>query len=226
VVLQHSPSAVATLTGIQTLTNKTLTSPTINAPTITNPTITVDTISEFTSANGVTVDGLNIKDGKLNTNNSVVTSNITDLAVTTDKVAAGAITSEKLTSTIGFYATPTGNLPASPGDITTYTEVVDYGGDFASGVFTAPVDGFYAFTYNWRIADTASRVEGYIEKNGTEVAHSMSKGGSANNDPTPTNTIYINLAANDTVLAGGWNEAGAAAFLTGSYFCGYLIGKV
>lgn len=34
-------------------------------------TITTDTINENTSANGVTIDGLNIKDGALNTNNSV-----------------------------------------------------------------------------------------------------------------------------------------------------------
>jgi hypothetical protein len=83
------PSSVATLTGSQTFTNKTLTSPTINTPTITNPTITVDSISEFTAANGVTIDGLNIKDSKLNTNNSVVTANITDTAVTPAKLQSG-----------------------------------------------------------------------------------------------------------------------------------------
>lgn len=61
------PAAVVTLTGTQTLTNKTLTSPTINTATIANPTLTVDTISEFTSGNGVTIDGLNIKDGTITT---------------------------------------------------------------------------------------------------------------------------------------------------------------
>ena len=35
--------------------------------------IKVDTVAEKTSANGVTVDGLNIKDSKLVTANSVVT---------------------------------------------------------------------------------------------------------------------------------------------------------
>jgi len=80
------PAAVVTLTGSQTLTNKVLTSPTINTATISNPTLTVDTVSEFTAANGVTIDGLNIKDSKLNTTDSVVTSNITAGAVTTTKI--------------------------------------------------------------------------------------------------------------------------------------------
>lgn len=87
------PNANDTLVGIaatQTLTNKTLTSPSINTPTITNPNLQTNTISEFTAANGVTVDGLNIKDGALNTNNSVVTANITDAAVTPAKLIAGS----------------------------------------------------------------------------------------------------------------------------------------
>lgn len=60
------PDASTTLVGTtatQTLTNKTLTSPTINSPTISNPTITVDSIAEYTSANGVSIDGMLIKDG-------------------------------------------------------------------------------------------------------------------------------------------------------------------
>lgn len=83
------PSAVVTLTGSQTLTNKVLTSPTINTATIVNPTLTTDTVNEYTSANGVSVDGLNIKDSKLNTNDSVVTTNVTDSAITPQKLLAG-----------------------------------------------------------------------------------------------------------------------------------------
>jgi hypothetical protein len=49
----------------------------------------VDTIEEVTSANGVTVDGVNIKDSKLVTSDSVVTANITDDAVTLAKMAPG-----------------------------------------------------------------------------------------------------------------------------------------
>jgi hypothetical protein len=83
-------------TDSQTLTNKTLTSPVINTPTINNPSLNTDSVSEFTAANGVTVDGLNIKDGKLNTNNSVVTANITALAVTAAKLDAASVTAEKI----------------------------------------------------------------------------------------------------------------------------------
>lgn len=64
-------------TDTQTLTNKTLTSPTINTPTIVNPTLQTDTISEYTSAAGVTVDGLLIKDGKIN-GNAITADTITD----------------------------------------------------------------------------------------------------------------------------------------------------
>lgn len=86
------PDANATLVGTattQTLTNKTLTSPTITGGSISNSTISVDSIAEYTSGNGVTIDGLNIKDSKLNTNNSVVAANITDAAVTPAKLIAG-----------------------------------------------------------------------------------------------------------------------------------------
>lgn len=50
-------------------------------------TLEVDTVNEATAANGVTIDGLNIKDSKLVTADSVVTANITDDAVTGDKLA-------------------------------------------------------------------------------------------------------------------------------------------
>lgn len=86
-------AAIVTLTGSQTLTNKVLTSPTINTATIVNPTLTVDTVSEYTAANGVTVDGLNIKDSKLVTANSVVTANYTDGSILPEHLIASSGTS-------------------------------------------------------------------------------------------------------------------------------------
>lgn len=64
-------------------------------------TITTDTINENTAANGVTIDGLNIKDSKLNTNNSVVTANITDAAVTVAKRAGGFFIGQISAATLG-----------------------------------------------------------------------------------------------------------------------------
>ena len=58
-----------------------------NTPTLVTPAF--DTANESTPGNGMTFDGLNIKDGKLNTNNSVVTLNITDGAVTPAKLQSG-----------------------------------------------------------------------------------------------------------------------------------------
>lgn len=84
--LPNASATLADISTVQTFTNKTLTSPTINGGTIANPTLTIDSINEFTSGNGVTVAGLNLKNGKLNTNNSVITSNITDDAITAAKI--------------------------------------------------------------------------------------------------------------------------------------------
>lgn len=87
--LPNASSTLADISTAQTFTNKTLTSPVITGGSVSNSTVSVDSISEFTVANGVTVDGLNIKDGKLNTNNSVVSANVTDSAITPAKLLAG-----------------------------------------------------------------------------------------------------------------------------------------
>lgn len=87
--LPNVSDTLVSLTASQTLTNKTLTSPTITTPTINNPTLNTDAISEFTVGNGVTVGGVKLKSGALATNNSVITSNITDGNVTPAKLVAG-----------------------------------------------------------------------------------------------------------------------------------------
>ena len=51
-----------------------------------NNIVKTNTISEVTSANGVTVDGLNIKDSKLVTADSVITTNVTDANITQAKI--------------------------------------------------------------------------------------------------------------------------------------------
>lgn len=101
---------------------------------VTATSVSTDTISEKTAANGVAIDGLNIKDSKLNTNNSVVTTNITDASVTTAKLADNAVTSDKIATDSHILAYVEG---LSTGQSTTSATLVD-----ATGItvtFTTPV---------------------------------------------------------------------------------------
>jgi hypothetical protein len=83
------PATVVLTTATQTLTGKTLTAPTISGGSISNTTIAVDAISEFTAANGVTIDGVNLKDGTINTANAVITSSILPGAITPATLQSG-----------------------------------------------------------------------------------------------------------------------------------------
>ena len=105
-------------TDTQTLTNKTLTSPTINTAIINNPTLNTDTISEFTAAVGVTIDGVLLKDSKMNG------SYLTDSSVGNSALALGTVV--QVVST-GFSAVATG-ATILPGDdtIPQITEGVEF----------------------------------------------------------------------------------------------------
>lgn len=95
------PNATDTLVGrttTDTLTNKTLTSPTINNAIVSNPTLTVDSISGFTISTIVSVAGLSISNGVLNTNNSVKTTNYQNASVTADKLSTGTVVNTIATS--------------------------------------------------------------------------------------------------------------------------------
>lgn len=88
----------------QTLTNKTLTSPTINTAIINNPTLNTNTISEFTGAAGVTIDGVLLKDSKMNG------SYLTDSTVGQNAVALG-VPVQVVQTTSGAAATGTTVIP-------------------------------------------------------------------------------------------------------------------
>jgi hypothetical protein len=135
-------ASIVSLTGVQTLTNKTLTAPTINNATISNPTLTADAISEHTADNGVTVDGLNIKDGKLNTADSVPTVALED----------GAVTPAKTTFSGCRVYGSTNQLNLVNGVYTVVQfDTVDYDTDgcFNTGTYTytVPASGYYRFYY-------------------------------------------------------------------------------
>jgi hypothetical protein len=134
-------------------------------PTLVTP--QVDTINESTPTNGVTIDGLNVKDSKLNTNNSVVTANITDSAVTPAKLQSGTGSSWAWQSWTPTWT----NLTVGNGtNASTYTQIgktVHFRLKFVLGttsavgsapVFTLPVTSVnYGSPYNAVIGQLAVR---------------------------------------------------------------------
>lgn len=81
-------------------------------------TITTDTINENTPANGVTIDGLNIKDSAITTANSIPNTALQG-GITADKLATGAITlgyaqiTSNSTTTSGTFAVGSNTLGVS-----------------------------------------------------------------------------------------------------------------
>lgn len=217
------PASVVTLTGSQILTNKILTSPTINTATIVNPTLTTDTVSEFTSSNGVTISGLNIKSGKLNTNNSVVTNNVTD----------AAITPPKWTNPYKFGAYQSAlqlNLVANTWTkIELQTEEFDTNSNFANTVtwrYTVPVSGFYQFNASvaFNVGANGVLYMCALYKNGTE----LKRGTQAYGNPTQSDSVvssHIQLAASDYIELFGFCGSGVTVLngQTQTYLNGFLV---
>ena len=102
-------ATVASLAGVETLTNKTLTSPTINTPTISNASITADTISGSSSSTTGTIYGMSVTAGLLASAaiaGQVVTASLASASVTPTKLATGAasatVATQQSTSSTSF----------------------------------------------------------------------------------------------------------------------------
>lgn len=222
-------------TGQVNLTSLSLTTPTLTSPTITNPTITVDTIAEYTAANGVTIDSLNIKDGKLNTNDSVVTNNITDDAVTAPKLV-GIDRSNLTTDSNPYKFSVYRNAVWTAGNnafakVVFDTEIFDTNSNFASGTYTVPVDGYYQLNACVSINTvTGAGTSASLFKNGSlfmagrsGVEGSGYTGGYQTSSPI---SVFVYLSAGNTmdIYSYSNNQAGG----TGSaytYFNGFLVSR-
>ena len=216
----------------QTLTNKTLTSPTINTPTINNPNLNTDSISEFTAANGVTVDGLNIKDGKLNTNNSVVTANITPLAVTAAKIAALDYSISSISNPYKFFAYHnTTQALATNTRVSFNTELYDTNNNFSGSRYTCPVAGFYAFQAGHYIQTQTTFSGMSLYKNGSQFLLGQAFLGSGSNDVTLSGSWLVQAAAGDIFDSYHNHNGGGNQTLYGSgserytFFGGYLVSQ-
>lgn len=152
-------------TSTDTLTNKTLTAPIISGGAIDNSNITVDSIAGHTSPTVVSVAGLSISAGVLNSAN----------AVTTTSIANAAVTPAKWANTYKFraYNTAAGNQGAGTTVVPLDTVNYDTNGNFNVTTFryTAPVNGFYHFSgcvgCNVGAGDSYGTV---LRKNGADVA--------------------------------------------------------
>lgn len=148
-------------------------------------TITTDTINENTGAAGVTIDGLNIKDSKLNTNNSVVTANITNNAVTSAKLKAA-------------------QTDSTPGSLS------DIGTGYSTGATLSVTAGTYLFIARATCTSSVSQVTTHVCEiyNSTDASildtqsiRSEYVSGSQNAYLAATNMVITTLASTKTIIA-------------------------
>jgi C1q domain len=221
--LPNSTSTLVDLITAQTLTNKTLTSPVINTATISNPTLTVDTISGFTTSTIVSIAGLSISSGVLNSNNSVKTTNIQDAAVT----------SPKLQSTIMFraYSTTAQNSGNAAFAKTSFQlEEYDIGNNFDSVTnfrFVAPQNGYYHFYAKAGTTSAGSRFLVSLFKNGSEHSRGSDVSTAAFTGAGVNVSAVIKLNTTDYVEVFTFGNAALAldSIQPNLYFGGYLIGS-
>lgn len=212
------PDATTTLVGTgatQTLTNKTLTSPTITGGSIANSTITVDSIAGFSSGTVVTVANLQISNGVLNSNNSVVTANITDGAVTPAKLVSGTGAGWALQSWTPTWTNVTVGNAVQANAYTQIGKTVIARISFKLGttsaigtgpIFTLPVTSSSAYiSGQWigglRFVSGASGFTGYVQWTSTTTATvvALGAGGATVSDTTVTATVPGTWATNDTI---------------------------
>ena len=121
------------------------------------------------------------------------------------------------------------NAAANAGSSPTYTKVVfdtelyDTNNNFASGTYTAPVTGFYQFSWCIGFAVTSGNsatalyLNGATHAWGNEVSNGGGSGGTIQMQLTATNTvdIYATVASTTTL------NVGSSPIKT--WFCGHLI---
>ena len=210
--------------------------------------VKVDTIQENTSANGITVDGLNIKDGII-TSATAITGHTAETSIATDDLilisdtsASGALkkmTRANFVSGVGgtmtpaFFVTKSSVQSCSNNTVTqvTYqTEIVDTDSAFASNTFTVPSgkNGVYFLFAQLRFETGTdfSYIINEIHVNDTPVF----SGWNRNIDySTVYASGFANLSAGDTVKHAVRQQSGGALNLGSTdrgavtYLGGYKI---
>ena len=197
--------------------------------------VKVDTIQENTSANGITIDGLNIKDSKLVTSNSVVTANITDGAVSAAKLASGVGES----NTPYFRAYNNTNSGANFSSSTTTVARLnatnfDSGSGFNTSTYkyTIPSNsaGKYFFHTNMRLNNnyTNAYFAIYFFKNGSEHSFASNYYDDFSANPIVEHSSIVDMSVGDTMEVrlntnGGSPELDGNGTARYSFFEGFKI---
>lgn len=128
------------------------------------------------------------------------------------------------------FARPPTGFAISTGTTVTGTWSAQYnvGNHFnTNGTFTAPITGIYQVTWSIFVTDDSTRLDSYINKNGTAYVRTEINGytsGSANKSSSIT--ASIKLAANDTITFGSYTASGTTYVSNSpwSYISVYLLG--
>lgn len=155
------------------------------------------------------------------------TQTLTNKTINGSQLVANSVDSEKLTATVAFEATSTQSIStATVTKLSTYTEVGDAGGDFASGTFTAPVAGYYSFNASAQFQNTGvdGRVILWLYKNGSSYIRTEQASSNANHDIGQTVSATMLLAATDTIEVYVFQESGSSKTVA-AVFGGHLIGR-
>jgi len=230
------PNASSTLVDIattQTLAGKTLTAPVINNGSITGTTITTDAIVGQSVSTSGTIYGLSVSSGKVGTN-GVITASLTANSVTTAKLATGVnfqpSTVEQVPYKFSVYRNAALNAGNATFALATFDTVLfDTGSNYSTstGKFTAPIAGFYQFSWQLGTSGTTTRLIASIAKNSvTTELHRGSDITTSAAVAASSGSALIQMAANDTANILSFSASGATALAVGTsaqcYFTGFL----